>query len=280
MKIRWIGGIAALAVVATAFVSSEAANAQFNAGAGQGRGTNNRPTPKNYFVNLKTIGDDLGKKYQARVLVDPTIFVAAIPKAPASDLEIDKALDDLASRIKNTTWRRVYLNVSQASIIPSPLKLSDTVRALDQLEQTGLVLENPTTKKAITFTKNYNVTQNFANELKDGQFVTVPIYIFYSTVGGAEGKTMEEKFVDLQRQQMEMMLQMTPDQMAQSMAAGMQMFSQMDPSTRSQFMGNMMKASMQMFQQMSPEDRNAMMQSAMQAFSQSGFGGPGGGGKP
>ncbi len=245
-----------------------------------GVGRQVRPPARNYLAELKTIIGEQAKKFEVRILVDPTIFVPAMPKFTAESDNIDKTMDALAAQFKGTSWRRIYLSQSQAGVIPAPEKLANAVRAMDEIQNAGLVLENPGTKKASTLIKDYTVTQNFPQELTANQFNNAPVYIFYAKTPMADAMTPEEKYLDLQRQQMEMMMNMTPDQMAQSMASGMQMFMNMDPSVRSQFMGNMMRSGMQMFQNMSAEDRNTLMQGAMQAFQGGGFGAPRGGGRP
>src|SRR5262245_37475199 len=44
---------------------------------------NRRPAPKNYSAELKALVDTLAKKYEARIVVDPAIFVATKPSPPA-----------------------------------------------------------------------------------------------------------------------------------------------------------------------------------------------------
>jgi len=84
--------------------------------------------------------------------------------------------------------------------------------------------------------------------------------------------------MDMQRQSMEMMLQMSPEELEQAMSQGLQMFMNMDPQTRTRLMGMQMRAGMQMFMRMSPEQRNELMQGVMQMFG--GAGGPFGPGGP
>lgn len=248
---------------------------------------NRRPAAKNYSAELKALAESLSKKYEAKIVVDPAIFVRTKPTAPGETASITEALASITGQIKNTAWRRIYLKQSQANTVATPDKLAASIRALERVEQMGLVLENPTSKAATSYLKNYEVTQTFGQDLKDMQFDAGGVYVIYSTspwadLGGA--KSTEDRFFDLQREQMEMMMQMDPDQLGQAMARGMDLWSNMDPALRGQFMGQMMRAGMQMWNNMPAEQRQTMMQEMMQNAQQffGGFGGnpPPGGGRP
>ncbi len=243
------------------------------------RGTQlRRPVPKNYFADLKIITDTLAAKNNVKIVLDPSIFVAVKPTAPVDNSALATSLDALISQLKKVSWRRVYLTQVQASSLPPPDKLAASVRTLDQIEQAGLILENPLTRRATSYMKEFAVPANFGEALQAQQFSTDGVIVIYNTIGGPDAsKSMEDRFFDLQKQQMDMMMQMDPDQLGQALSRGMELWNQMDPTTRSAFMGQMMRAGMQMFNNMSPEQKQQMMQDAMQMFG--GLGG-GFGGKP
>jgi hypothetical protein len=237
-----------------------------------------RPVPKNYLADLKLITDALAAKNNTKIVLDPSIFVAVKPTAPVEGSALPAALDALTSQLKKVSWRRVYLTQVHAGSPPPPEKLAASVRTLDQIEQAGLILENPLTRRATSYMKEFAVPANFGEALQAQQFSTDGIIVIYSTVGGPDlTKSAEDRFFDLQKQQMDMMMQMDPDQLGQAMSRGMELWNQMDPTTRSAFMGQMMRAGMQMFNNMSPDQKQQMMQDAMQMFG--GLGG-GFGGKP
>lgn len=285
MNTRWITGTGLLTAAFSLALSVPfvPANAQLNGGTQQRRNPNaaRRPAPKNYITDLKTIADDLSKRYSVRVVVDPALFIATPPKAPAENLSVEQAMSTLAVPLKDIAWRRVYFTQAQGNVVPAADRLAMAVRALDQVEQSGLVLENPTTKQATTFMKNWAVTPTFAADLTASQFAATPIYVIYAVNPADSGKSPMDKFSDLQRQSMEMMMNMDPDQMGEAMSRSMDMIMNMDPDTRSRFMGMQMQAGMKMLQNMTPEQRNELMQQSMKMFQQGGFGipgGPGGGG--
>jgi hypothetical protein len=235
-----------------------------------------RPAPKNYVKELTEIANKLAAQLGTRVVVDPALMVAQPPKEPAGISTPEQLLDSLKSQAAGAAWKKVYLNVLAANSLPAPAALAETVRALDMVEQAGVVLEDPATKRATSYQKNFQVPNNFEQVLESQQFSSRGVYVLYATKSALpSGANLEEQFADLGRMQMEMMQQMTPEQMSNAMMQQMTMFQNMDPQTRQRFMGNMMQAGMRMFQNMSPEQRNNMM---------SIFGGipgrPGGPGRP
>ncbi len=245
---------------------------------GQGGQMGQRQPPKNYLAELKTVADDVAKRYQVKIVVDPAAFVAATPKIASNATTIETAMDSLAKQVRGGTWRRAYLNQTQANTVPAPEKLVDVVRALDRVEQSGIILENPATKRATAYMKNYAVSSTFKDDLAAQSFNTAPVYVLYAAAE-AGGTPDMDRFMDLQRQQMDMMMRMDPDSMARAMQNSMNMFMSADPQTRQQFMGNMMRSGMQMFMNMPAEQRNALMQEAMRNAQQM-FGGQGGQGQP
>jgi hypothetical protein len=275
MKARWSQRKGALLAMGMSLTLCVPVTAQVNRNNTQNRGVLNqrRPAPKNYNAELKLIAENVAQRLNIRIVVDPALFVAAAPKAPAEAQTPEQAMAALVATLKEASWRRVYLTQAQASAVPAAAKLAASVRALDQLEQSGIVLENPQTKKATTYVKNYNVSPTFNEDLTAGQFSPTPIYVIYSTNPFASAMSPQDRMMDLQKQQMEMMMNMSPEEVGEAMSRGMQLWQ--NPATRQQMMGTMMKAGMQMFQNMSPEQRNEMMQQSMQIFQQS-FGGQGG----
>jgi hypothetical protein len=258
------------AAVACALSLSLPALAQQGPGAGS--------TKRNYNTELKSVAEGLGKRLNVTIVVDPFLAVAAKPIEPNA-ARIEEALDALVAGMKGATWRKAYRQQAEANAVPSADKLCAAVRALDVLEQTGLVVENNRTRRATLYSKDFPVPANFADELQGQRFTTTPLYVIYATSTGASagGATTADRFFDLQKQQMALMMEMSPEQMAQAMSQSMQMFMNMDPGTRSQFMGNMMRAGIQMWSSLPADQRQQMvgqlMQNAQQAMGQAGQGG-------
>jgi hypothetical protein len=236
-----------------------------------------RQPAHNYLPEFRVVADALAKEYEVKIVVDPALWVPAKPRALQAQTVI-AALDELAAQGRKASWKKVYLKGVQGVTIP-PEKLAESLRGLDAVEQTGIVVESPTIRRASTLIKNYEVPNNFDKELEAQQFDPGGIYVIYSTVpGGAAGKTLSDRVSDMQRESMELMMQMDEPQLQDAVQRGLDMFMNMDPSMRAKFMGMQMKAGMQAFMNMPQDQRNQLMQEMM-GFAQGMFGGqtaPGG----
>lgn len=253
---RWIA-VSLLSIVCAAPAVAQGADSRGRSGSAT------QQAPRNFLNELRDIATALGRRWQTRILVDPSIFVAAPPKSPVSGIPIEKALDTLTGNLKNVAWRRAYLPRTQPEVVPPVEKLVSAIRALDLVELDGVVLENPATRRATSFLKNYPTAPAFYEDLKTSDFTPRPLYVLYSlrpTAGSGDEKGVAKQFVDLQRQQMQMMLQMSPEQLTEAMSQGIQIFQNLDPATRNQLMGNMMRSGMQMFQSLSPAERQQIFQ--------------------
>ncbi len=230
-----------------------------------------RPVPQNHIAAFKALADSLAKQYEVRIVVDPAIWVLAKPKAPVQATNVGMALDQLVLQVRKSAWKRVYLKGVQALAIP-PEKLGESLRAMDVVEQTGIVVETPAMRRASTIIKNYEVPANFNQELEAQQFDPDGIYVIYSTAPGAlAGKSLAERVSEMQKESMEMMMQMDDTQLNEAVQKGLDMFMNMDPSMRSKFMGMQMRAGMRVFMNMPPDQRNLLMQDMM-GFTQGMFG--------
>ncbi|NLH99992.1 MAG: hypothetical protein GX446_10955 [Chthonomonadales bacterium] len=229
-----------------------------------------RKAPQSFTADFAAMAQKVGQAMNVRIVVDPTVFVATPPKEPQILDTPEATVAAMVSGLKDVAWRKVYLMQSESTSGLRPERLAAMVRALDMLETGGLVLENPATRRAISVQKNLPVLPGFGDELRQRQFDPNAVYVIYSTVGGGLGGTIEDKFLDLQRQQLELMMQMDPDALAETFAKGMQMWSSLDPQTQSRLFGNMMRAGTQMFMNMDPGVRanliGGMMRSGMEMW--------------
>src|SRR5260221_448119 len=151
MKTILTSGFALLSLSALAIAPAAPAMAQLGnrPGLNQGPGPK-RPSPKNYFSSLKEITDGLSTKFNVKVVADPAIFVPVKPVVPKDSTNINVALDALTSQLKKVSWRRIYLTQNTGSILPPADKLAASIRAMELVEQSGIVLENTATRKAST----------------------------------------------------------------------------------------------------------------------------------
>ena len=230
-----------------------------------------RPAPVNHLAEFKAAADMLARQFEVRIVVDPAIWVPGKPKAPVEAASVAAALDQLVIQARKAAWKKVYLKGAAANVLPE--KLAESLRALDTVEQAGIVVESPSLRRASTLIKNYEVPAGFDKELEAQQFDPDGIYVLYSTVPGAvAGKAATDRIAEMQRESMELMMQLDDAGLQQAVQQGLDMFMNMDPSMRAKFMGMQMKAGMQAFMNMPPEQRNMLMQEMM-GMAQGMFGG-------
>lgn len=235
--------------------------------------------PRNFAREFRDVAEQLGRRFEARVIVEPTIFVAAAPRAPQDASDIEAGLNTLVGQARGLSWRRVYLpRASSGSVAPD--RLAAALRAMEAVEQSGVVAVNPATRRASSFVREFPVGQQFTQDLEAQQYSTTPLYVIFAATAAADASRLpaQQRMLDLQRQQMELMMQMSPEQMAEAVNQGMQMYMSLDPQVRQQMMGGMMRAGMQMFMNMPPEQRQHLIQEAM--GNMQGMFGPGGPGGP
>jgi hypothetical protein len=199
-----------------------------------------QPAREDHSGELKTLAAALSARYDAPFRVDPALFLALSPPAPAADLPVEKAMETITAPLSGIAWRRVYLTDGQRDRIDGASeveKLAAAVRTLERLESGDLVLEEPAARRAITHLKNHPRSASFDRELSRWKLNRKPVYLFYSTTPAAQGGTLTERSASLQRQQMDLMLRMDTEQMEQSMEQVLQLFRSADTAGRTRLLG-------------------------------------------
>lgn len=219
-----------------------------------------------HLAELQRIADTLGKRYQATVLVDPAILIHTVPTGPEKNLAVERAMEAVAASVKEVAWRRVYLLPSQTSFASTPAKMAAMARSLEQSEPRSLVIAN---------SKGPFTAEIRTAAVGDAGANDKPVYLFYSATATADGRTIDEVFADLQKQQWEMMSHMTTDQMTNPMLQGMQMWGNLDKDTLERLATPLMQAGFQMYDKTPPPQRQQMMEQGMQVLMTVG-GGPNG----
>jgi hypothetical protein len=193
------------------------------------------PAGSGFLRALKAVTAALADRYAAVFAVDPALFVAVPPETPDADLPIEQALEVLVTPLAGAVWRRIHLPEAQirelrrAHVVE---KLATAVRTLEGLECGDMVLEDAEKRRNTLYRRHAA-----AAEGEPAEPGTRPVYLLYSTAPAARGHTLGERFADLQRQQMALMLQMGPDAMAGAMAHLLQAYEAADSATRTRLLG-------------------------------------------
>ncbi len=132
---------------------------------------------------LRRVLTSLGDKHGLRILLDPGLIVPAQPASPPKDTTPARALDTLVGAIPGAAWRCVYLQLSPSASLPDASRVADWVRALDRLNQVGMVVENVTNGRATVLMKEYPISKSYRADLTRARYRTV--YIVYRAKGAA-----------------------------------------------------------------------------------------------
>ena len=231
-----------------------------------------QPAPTTRAGELAAIAAKLGDRLQARIIVDPAVTVLAPPKAPGADADADAALSALAAQVRNGVWRRVYLpNVAGTDV--SAEKVVAAARALEALEHSGVVLENPRSRRLTSYLKNVPIPDNLEETLEQQRFNIRPIYLITAT-GVTESRPTVARAAEMQRQMTQIMLQMSPQEVSQVVAGSMQGLMNMDPQTRLQMASAWLTGIRLALRGMSPQQQHQLMMEIQQFAPQ--MVGPGG----
>jgi hypothetical protein len=196
--------------------------------------------PANHAGELRALAAALAARDDATLLLDPELFLALPPTSPPADLPIEEALQTMTAPLSGIAWRKLYLTDAQLKTVkraPGTEKLVAAVRALEHLESGDLALEDAATGSVTTYLKNPPLSPSFDTERAAWKLSDRPVYLLYSTTPAARGGTLLERFAHLQRQQMALMLRMSPDEMANAMEQIRQAYPSADPARQIRLMG-------------------------------------------
>jgi hypothetical protein len=186
-------------------------------------------------ANSRALAAALTDRYGAPFLIDPALLLPASPALPSAELPVDEALAVLLSRLPGAAGRRVYLPVAPEKRRPSAEKLAEAARGLDELAPFSLLIESPAAKRATLYLKDQPAAA-LSRLTEQGRLSDQPLYLLYSIAPAARGATPEEQAADLQRQQIGLLLRMSPEQMAQTAEPVIRAFSGADPETQARLM--------------------------------------------
>ncbi len=208
----------------------------------------------------------------------PVITDAAATKKYSGSFNstpLDQILDSVA-KTTETMWVKVY--IPTATTKPDELKTAkEQIALLDQLKAAKTtMIYDPATKSQIILTKS--APDPAADEADAKALGLRAVYVLYLPAPPPAPKTeapVAVSYTDLQKQQQDQFLNMTPDQRAKAMEDSFAAELAMDPTTRSQYQEARMQAMQALRESNSPvfqQWRDSMRQSGR------GRGGPGGGG--
>jgi phosphoribosylformylglycinamidine (FGAM) synthase PurS component len=229
-------------------------------------------------IPIVQAAQELEKQFSAKILVDPSL--TARVKPPQAET-LERALDEIVGQVSGVVWRKVYTNKVLGEE-PQPEKVINAVRALLNIDLGGVLVVDTRANLLNSFVGNYPLPAGFEQGLEQMQppFNSKPLYVILEPrpriLTDQKGTRMEQ-FARLQQQLMEMLARMTPEERAQALRTGFQMWLNADPELRTQMMFEGLRMSFEYWQSLTPEQQQEMMEMGRKWFEQY-FGG--GGEKP
>ncbi len=226
-------------------------------------------------IPIAQAAQELSSKFSVKIVVDP-LMTARVQPPQAKELE--SALNELVGQVSGAVWRKVYTNRVLGQE-PEPEKVVAAVRALLAIELGGVLVLDPRTGTLHSFVANYPIAPNFEQSLEQMQppFSSTPIYVILEprprVLADLKGTRMEQ-FTKVQQQLLELLARMTPEERAQALRAGFQMWLNADPELRYQMMFEGLRMSFEYWQSLTPEQQQQMMEEGRKWFEQY-FGGGG-----
>lgn len=270
MRIGWILVLSAWATISVALAQG---------GQATRGGTTGSAQKEDGRVPIAQAAQTLEQKFSVKIFVDPGLTARVNP--PQSET-LERALDELVRQVSGAVWRKVYTN-KVLGAEPKPEQVINAVRALLNIDLGGVLVVDPRANTLNSFVANYPLTPNFEQGLEQMQppFDSKPIYVVLNprpqpAATELKGNRMEQ-FSKAQQQLMELLARMSPEERAQALRAGFQMWMNADPELRYQMMFEGMRMSFEYWQTLSPEEQQQMMEMGRRWFEQY-FGS--GGGRP
>ena len=194
-------------------------------------------TLQNHLDTLREIAATLAKRYDIRILIDPTLFVPTPPARPSTEQTLLQALDLLTRSIPDSAWRAVYQKPpTAASPTLSARSLAATMRLLDPMPPALLHLENAASRQSVTLQSDLTATE-FPAKVTAHHFTSRPTYILYAIHDETDHSlSVAQRLGLLQKQQMEQLLNLNSSQMNQVMADALAQYSSGTAETSDQMM--------------------------------------------
>ncbi len=266
MRIGWI----LMLSVGFALVIASAQSGQAPRGSAKGS-----PQKEDGRIPITQVAQDLEKRFSVKILVDPALSARVNP--PQADT-LERALDELVGQVSGAVWRKVYIKKVLGEE-PQPERIINAVRALLNIELGGMLVVDPRANTLHSFVANYPLTPGFEQGLEQMQppFNAKPLYVILEprprVLTELKGTRLEQ-FAKAQQQLLELLARMTPEERAQALRAGFQMWLNADPELRYQMMFEGLRMSFEYWQSLTPDQQQQMMEMGRKWFEQY-FGGDG-----
>lgn len=219
--------------------------------------------------------DEIVKQGGVRILLEKTAEVKIT--ANVTDVPVEEALSVIC-KAGDLVWRRIFIR-ADSPLLKNPETLAATLRMMEGLKFPDLIIEKTSADENLVHVAKKPAVDAVPSSLRKDMGM-IAIYLITNDKAAKKASekanTAAEKYAKLQKEAMDLFMQMTPEEREQAMASGLQLMQQMDPNYMNMSMQALMKnpdiyqgiiqSSMENMFKLPPEDRRAMMRMQIQAM--------------
>jgi hypothetical protein len=196
-------------------------------------------------VLLETAAQKLSEQAKTHVLADPA--VAAKVTVSLTSVPLETALDTICAA-SDLSWYLVKMDLPKDTE-PDAAQVAGIVRLLAGMESSTFIAEQPRgTLKA-------RIQRGGGAEAEPDGLTSVYLVTSSDLKAPAQPPGRVDRMIDLQRESMKLMFQLTPDEYTQMMERSMEMFMNMDPAERAAMMNRTLLG----LSKMNPDKFHAMV---------------------
>jgi hypothetical protein len=212
-------------------------------------------------VTVGAVVVSLAAKHEVTIVLDPSLSAGSLPQGFTPETTVTRSLDLLSARVKEANWQRIQLpkNATRADAE----RICAEVRAVVGTTARPFAVEDHSRKRTV-----------IVSGLATSDSESKNIYVIFDRTLPADGLTNSDRFAQMQREMMDLMSGLPPEQRSNPMTAWVRVLQSSDKSTIETELRPMSDAGMKMWNQASPGQRQDMMRDGMQVMSRYGSGAP------
>jgi hypothetical protein len=217
--------------------------------------------------------ESVAKQAKQKLVIETT--VSGNIDLTLNKVSFDQALDNICTAAK-LQWREVYL-AADSEYLSQPDKLASIVRLTTGIGLPDVVVSKSSVGQTGVHTSD-KVAVDTAYAAVIDQLKLVPVYIVTNDLGVSSktgNQSKVDEFVALSKKQMDMLMNMSPEDLEKALLASLSLSEQMDPRYMANVMSVLMRSDPvalrravsrqnEMIFSMSQEDRRAMIKLGMQ----------------
>lgn len=232
-------------------------------------------------TDVRTILESLSKQAKEKILMESTVK-GSVSGISLNDVSLEKALSVVCSSGK-LQWRKIYID-SESKLLDQPDRFAATVRLMSGLGFPDLMITGSSNGKVQVHLEDAKLVERVENLSETLKMTRV--YLITNDLAiaakakaqeAAEAETKAGKFAKLSKDQMDMFMEMTPEEREQALisnlslveqvgpeytAAVMESLANIDPS----YLHNVAAKQIEMLFSLSSEQRRKMMKFNIEAM--------------